>query len=308
MVFMPTTEQTKLERWIQAACIAEASVPKPGNVHPGADFPDLRYEDFVRSAALASPFLAQAGTLGVGPAILEAIRATRQVVNTNTNLGICLLIAPLAAVPLEQDWREGVADVLSRTTLDDSIAVYWAIRCAEPGGMGQIDAQDVSEQPTLPLKEVMQLGAAGTRETLFHPRDSIARQYTENYWQVDLAVESFRRWTLRTSLENSIIGLHLSLLAAIPDTLIARKRGISTAIEAACRAAGVLSDGWPENPVSNRRLAEFDAWLRADGHQRNPGTTADLVAAVLFLALRERHVSVGELESLAVEVICEESE
>jgi len=28
-------------------------------------------------------------------------------------------------------------------------------------------------------------------------------------------------------------------------------------------------------------------WLRADGNRRNPGTSADLVAATLFVALRE---------------------
>jgi triphosphoribosyl-dephospho-CoA synthetase len=27
--------------------------------------------------------------------------------------------------------------------------------------------------------------------------------------------------------------------------------------------------------------------LRADGHRRNPGATADLIAAALFVALRE---------------------
>jgi triphosphoribosyl-dephospho-CoA synthase len=36
-----------------------------------------------------------------------------------------------------------------------------------------------------------------------------------------------------------------------------------------------------------RALTELDFWLRSDGHRRNPGTTADLIAAGLFVGLRE---------------------
>ncbi len=34
------------------------------------------------------------------------------------------------------------------------------------------------------------------------------------------------------------------------------------------------------------RIGELDFWLRSDGHRRNPGTTADLVAASLFAAIQ----------------------
>ena len=301
-------DQTQLERWIRAACVAEATAPKPGNVHPGAAFDDLSYEDFVRSAEAASPHLAQAETLGVGTAVLNSIRATRAMVGTNTNLGICLLIAPLAVVPLQRDWPTGVAEVLAHLSVEDSRKMYEAIRIAEPGGLGEVREQSISEAPTLPVQQIMKLGAIGTRKTLFIPRDSIARQYAEDYWQIALAVESFRRWTERTSLVNAIVGLHLSLMAALPDTLIARKCGMPTAIEASRRAATVLAGGWPEVPASRTQLADFDGWLRTDGHCRNPGTTADLVAAVLFLALRERQVDVGDLETLPAEATREELE
>jgi triphosphoribosyl-dephospho-CoA synthase len=49
----------------------------------------------------------------------------------------------------------------------------------------------------------------------------------------------------------------------------------------------VLAAGWPDGEVGVARLDEFDAWLRADGHARNPGATADLVTAALFAALRD---------------------
>jgi triphosphoribosyl-dephospho-CoA synthase len=57
------------------------------------------------------------------------------------------------------------------------------------------------------------------------------------------------------------------------------------AAEASRRAAEVLAAGWPDAPADPLRA--FDAWLRADGHARNPGATADLVTAALFAALRD---------------------
>ena len=55
--------------------------------------------------------------------------------------------------------------------------------------------------------------------------------------------------------------------------------------EVSLRAGRVLeSDDYP------REIAVFDFWLRADGHRRNPGTTADLIAAGLFVLLREERL------------------
>jgi hypothetical protein len=42
---------------------------------------------------------------------------------------------------------------------------------------------------------------------------------------------------------------------------------------------------------SRKLLAELDAWLRAEGNGRNPGTSADLVTACLFVALREGRIT-----------------
>jgi triphosphoribosyl-dephospho-CoA synthase len=89
-------------------------------------------------------------------------------------------------------------------------------------------------------------------------------------------------------LETAIVGCHLHLMAHYPDTLIARKRCRAEAEEAAARAKRVLDAGWPILAAGPAALDELDAWLRAEGRGRNPGTTADLVTACLFVALRER--------------------
>src|SRR5690606_18642089 len=88
----------RLAMQIRRACHWEATARKPGNVHPGASFADLTYEDFLRSADVVAPILARAGAMGVGVSILRSVEATLRVTPSNSNLGIVLLIAPLAAV------------------------------------------------------------------------------------------------------------------------------------------------------------------------------------------------------------------
>ncbi len=252
----------------QIACILEATARKPGNVHRLADFPgDAHYLDFLLTAAAIAGPLDRAGTIGLGPSILEAVEATRRIVATNANLGMILLLAPLACVPEDRPIREGVADVLRRTTVDDAAHVYRAIRLASPGGLGDAPEQDVASEPTVTLREAMALAA---------DRDLVARQYATDY--VDLFDLSLPAMGSGDNLESAILASFLATLAARPDTLIARKRGREIAEEASRRAAEAMASG---------DLARLDAWLRGDGHARNPGATADLIAATLFVALRD---------------------
>src|SRR5262245_6783415 len=90
---------------VQFACILEATARKPGNVHRFRDFEDLTFPDLLISAATIAPILAESSSLGVGQAILAAVKATRRVVKTNTNLGMILLLAPLSAACHEIDLR-----------------------------------------------------------------------------------------------------------------------------------------------------------------------------------------------------------
>ncbi len=89
------------------------------------------------------------------------------------------------------------------------------------------------------------------------------------------------------TLSDAIVHVHLELMSAYPDSLIARRRGADVAHQAAGMAARVLAAGKPREQPYEDALADLDFWLRADGHRRNPGTTADLLAAGLFAALRD---------------------
>ena len=273
-------QTSRLTELLREACRLEVLAHKPGNVHPDASFRDLTCDDFLRSADAMAPILAETAALGIGAAVLEAVRATRAAVPTNSNLGMILLLAPLAAVPSDVSLRDGIGDCLRQTTIEDARLVYQAIRLAAPGGLGRADDQDVEHEPTLTLTEVMRLAAA---------RDRIAAQYANDFSDVlDLAVPTLLEWSARTNdWEQSIIGLHLSLMARLPDSLIARKCGETVAAESAERAQHVLDSGWPVTDPARALCSDLDRWLRADQHRRNPGTTADLVAAAIFAGLRD---------------------
>src|SRR5689334_7796899 len=131
----------------QTACVWEATARKAGNVHRYCDFDDAGYLDFVLSAAAIAPVLDRADERPVGQTILLAVEATRRVVGSNTNLGMILLLAPLAAVPREEDLRTGVARIVADLDVADSVTTYQAIRLANPGGLGVAQEQDVAASP-----------------------------------------------------------------------------------------------------------------------------------------------------------------
>lgn len=262
------------------ACLLEATAAKPGNVHRSADFEDLTYLDFAASAMAIGPVFAAVDSQRVGMLVLEAVRATRRVVATNTNLGMLLLLAPLAKVPRDVTLADGIGRVLAELNADDCRDVYEAIRLAEPGGLGEAEAADVHGEPPADLVAAMRLAPA---------HDLVARQYTNDFAEVLgrivpwLAEGIARDWPL----QDVIVYTHLRLMRDFPDGLIARKCGIELAARAAAGAAKVLDAGEPPEDEYRWALADFDFWLRSDHHRRNPGTTADLIAAGLFAALRD---------------------
>lgn len=257
--------------------MAEVLAPKAGNVHSEAAFDDLTWLDFVASAIATAPILDGAAEDGVGQTVLACVRATQEAVGSNTNLGIILLLAPLCAVPIEVTLVRGIHEVLAAMNDQDTRAVYEAIRLADPGGLGHAPEGDVHQVPTLGLIEAMKLTAG---------RDTLAQQYINDFHDVigRLAPRLSQR---DQPLDRAIIRAHLEQMAHEPDSLIGRKCGEPTARASQDRAAAVLEAGWPDSPLAVKLFHELDAWLRAEGNRRNPGTSADLVTAGLFTALRE---------------------
>lgn len=266
------------------ACVLEATAAKPGNVYRGADFADVSYVDFLASAVAIGPAMSAAASgERVGAAVRRAIEATRAVTSSNTNLGIVLLLAPLAKVRGNEEWVLGAAGVLAGLNAADAADVYEAIRAAKPGGLGKAAEYDVAESPPADLLEAMRLAA---------DRDSVARQYARNFVDVFRVVVPALRVGIAAGwpLADVIVHAFLVTLSRLPDSLIARKCGWEVARRVSDQAAAVIGCGGPGEASYQDAVSELDFWLRGDGHRRNPGTTADLVTAGLFVCLRNGEV------------------
>ncbi len=283
-----TLEPEEIAPLVQAACLFEVSALKPGNVNRLHDFHDTRFEDFLLSAVAIGPAFGHVLEVGIGETVLRAVRDTRRVVQVNTNLGMILLLAPLARASgqVGGPLRERLGQVLAALTVADARAVYEAIRVVAPGGLGRAEAQDVSQEPTLTLREAMALAAA---------RDRVASEYATGY---EVTFERTLPCLAQARRQGfgwpeAIAEAFLTVLAAVPDTLIARKEGTAVAEQVSSFAREVLAAGNAGSAARAQAVAALDAELRVRGNRLNPGTTADLVAAATFVALAEERRSDG---------------
>ena len=276
----------------QLACLLEARAPKPGNVSPGRDFADIGYDDFVASAAAIGARFAHVADMPLGELVRAGVEATARWAPSNTNLGILLLLAPLAKAALwPNDLRSNLAGVLEATTVDDAREVYAAIRLANPGGLGRAANQDVGREPTLPLRDVMRLAA---------DRDGVAREYDTGFAATfDIGAPALRQARADgLGWDDAIVETFLTLLAAAPDTHIARRAGVDRATSVSRLAVSVLADGGVRTDGGRQSVARFDRSLRDERHLANPGTTADLTAAAIFVVLLEDGWRRGKASSL----------
>jgi triphosphoribosyl-dephospho-CoA synthase len=269
------------------ACWLDVAVRKPGNVSVFSAGHRMQAEMFVASARAAAGPLFERGA-GVGQRIEAAMDATWRAAGCNTNLGILLLCAPIAAATEREgacasvaSLRAAIESVLAALDLDDARAAYRAIAQANPGGLGQAPAQDVHDEPTLGLREAMALAAS---------RDTIARQYLSglaDLFDVGLAalapgfvlMEGEAGELVSHASAAAVQQLYLSYLRFIPDSHIVRKHG-----EAVAQTVMTAAQGWAcvTEPGSDPDFAAWDETLKAQGI--NPGTSADLSVATLLLA------------------------
>ena len=270
---------------LHKACRLDVVAFKPGNVSLCSPGHGMQAQDFLLSAQRAVPALCVTGR-SVGERILSAVRATVAAVGCNTNLGIVLLLAPIAAAAARGgDFKAALHAVLGELDHEDTAHCYAAIRLANPAGLGRADEGDVHEPPAHDLLSAMQLAAT---------RDSIARQYATVYNDlfacgVPVLVRQRSRWH---SLAWATTACYLAFLARWPDSHVARKHGPEVAGALCIKAAEVAKALEAcENPRSfAEALLAFDSELKTRGV--NPGTSADLtVASVAILLLQERFPS-----------------
>lgn len=280
-----TLDQLSVGNIATLASLLEVTAPKPGNVHRGADFEDVTFTDFVTSGVLLGETIDRSAKASIGSTVLDAVRWNQQIVGTNTNLGIVLLLVPMAKC-LEQQGKldvESMNTTLAQLNKDDCRFVYEAIKIASPGGLGSVDKHDVNDSAPDDLLKAMAFSAK---------RDRVAKQYTDGFFDVfqevvALLVQGQEQFS---TIEEAIVFAHVSLMARFPDSLIVRKNGSEVGDKTVSMAGDCIDALQLGTKQFYARVSDLDLWLRSDGHRRNPGTTADLIAAGLFAAIANSQI------------------
>jgi len=281
----------RIAQIVQEACILEVCAPKPGNVNRKHDFSDTSFEDFLLSALAIGPAFEDAAQVSVGQIVARATSDCRRRVQSNTNLGMILLLAPLAKACFYSievlgtlcsadivSIRKNLHGVLHSLNGEDARLAYKAIRTINPGGLDEVSVQDIVGEPAVTLFEAMDLAKE---------RDSIASEYVTDFEiTFDTGLPALKNALSHgADFSDAVVHAFLVILSRVPDTLIARKNGLDVSQQVSERAGDVLSGGSVFTPEGKVKIVELDKTLRDDANKLNPGTTADLTTAAVFLAL-----------------------
>jgi len=300
-----------VSRCLQLAILLEVSAyPKPGNVHRTSDFQETRYEHFLASAVAVAPhfkFAAEKGIrvsagkispydVEIGDIIRNAVMSMREWQSGgNTLLGSIILLSPIAVAAgmtfaegpfsLER-LRKEMKVVVECSTPKDAVAVYDAIGTAKPGGLGGAPKLDVTD-PTSKQRILEDKVTLFDVFKIASGYDSIASEWVNNYpVTFDLGYPYFIQQLEKTrDVNTATVHVFLKVLSEVPDSLIARKVGLTKAKEVSAQAKQVLEAGGLSTPSGRESLGRLDEKLRDPAHQLNPGTTADITAAVLAVSI-----------------------
>lgn len=262
-----------------ALLLEVAGTPKPGNVDRHRDHDDLRFAQFLAGAVGAREGLAMAERGGgVGDAFERAVAGMRRQEGGNTQFGCLLLLVPLVRTVGSGDLsRSRAADVCAATTAADAAGFYRAFDHvdvsvpAPPDGLAVPDvrrgseAVDTLHERGLSLYDVMADAAE---------RDGNAREWVEGFPRTFAAAERLR--AADGPVEERVSRAFLRLLAEREDGVVRRTAGPAAAREVTERAQAALA-------------GEEDPETLADEFVErgiNPGTTADVTAAAVFVALQ----------------------
>lgn len=287
----------------QISSVLEVSgYPKPGNVHRTRDFHDMVFEDFIISGIVIGDTIREAASFGseinnsisfkeanIGKYILKAVKETDKWIANNTNLGIIMLITPIAisaAISNSIDeLRENIHNIIVNSTVIDTIALYEAIGIADAGGMGEqkefsVTSDDAIKElieNNLNIFDVLNISSSW---------DSLAKELTNKMpVTFDIGYPIFSKLNKEYSTNLATITTFLTILSEVPDTLISRKYGDEKALEVSNLAREVLDSMDTDEDLNtfNKKIKDFDDFLFEN--KLNPGTTADLTASSIMVSL-----------------------
>lgn len=286
-------DEDYVARCAALALLLEVSAsPKPGNVDRHHDFADTKYEHFLASSVAAYPVFRAAAQEGVkwaeegrkchiGKLIRAAVEESmRWQSGGNTHFGSFMLLIPLAAAAGASEGisrlKANACEIMQRTTVEDAIELYKAfpkarvrVRSVEQLDVLDPRSQDEIRRRGLTLYDILRISA---------DYDAISRELTGGFELTFKYAEVIREGTRQAGLNAAIVRAYLEMLSTEPDTFVATKFGEAAAVEVSKRARSVLARG-----CNDEELRRFDEeLLRA---KINPGATADITAAAIFVAL-----------------------
>jgi len=284
-----------------ASALEVSGYPKPGNVHRTRDFHDMVFEDFLISGIAIGDTIREAATraqeinnsisfkeANLGKFILQGVKETDKWVANNTNLGIVMLITPLAmsaAISNNLDeLRENVNNLVFFSTVIDAIALYEAISIADAGGMGEQAEADVTSSEASQelivknwnIHDVLKISSSW---------DALAMELTSKMpVTFEIGYPTFSKFKKKSSINLATIITFLTILSQVPDTLISRKYGVEKAKEVSSLAKDILDLKDIDDDMTDfkNKLIEFDDYLFQN--KLNPGTTADFTASSIMVS------------------------
>jgi len=261
---------TPVERAQMAMVLEVTAYPKPGNVDRCHDYEGTRLEHFLASAILARPALERAAGCsgGIGEILREAVRLTTVHGGGNTHFGAFILLIPL----LRGGDIPGAIQAVKDSTVEDAVNFYQAFSLTKvrmlPG-----DPLDVADPRALDL--IRDRGMT-LFDVMDHSKehDMVAREWVNGFHLTRKAADQLHRVGCG---RKGVVETSLRLLSTETDTFIVKEHGPLVAEEVRRRAAEVLG--------GRGDLAAFDSECIARGI--NPGSTADIIIAAIYIALGE---------------------
>ncbi|MHA1670471.1 MAG: triphosphoribosyl-dephospho-CoA synthase [Promethearchaeota archaeon] len=299
-------------RCINLASLLELSGwPKPGNVHRLKDFEYTRFEHFLAGISAIQPnfrFFSERvnnelknnednyGFIKLGQFFKSASYQMMQwQQGGNVLLGHLLILAPLVAAGIIcfklqlftiSDFSEILKKIIEDTTINDTVSLYKAIKFCNPGGLGKVDKYDLNDDNSIneikndkiTLKNIFELS---------QDYDMISREYSTNFSIIlrEGLPYFFNIYENYNDINIATVNTFLKILSNHPDTLIIRKSGLSNAKYISQAADRVLKLGGIATKNGQKSVIKLDKKLHYEKGLMNPGTTADILAGILFCAL-----------------------
>ncbi|MHA1913033.1 MAG: triphosphoribosyl-dephospho-CoA synthase [Promethearchaeota archaeon] len=310
--FLTVKTTDDILRCITLASLLEVSGwPKPGNVHRTKDFEDTRFEHFLAGIAAIQPnfrklFERVSQHSFIGDDDYKLIKLGQFFKNAakmmmmwqkggNVLIGHILILAPLATTAMLcikssktsiNNFKQVLHKTINNTSVDDALNLYEALRLCNPGGLGTVEKYDINNKNSpknlkddgINLKKIFELSKE---------RDLISSEYSTDF---NITLNEGLPYFLHTfnqfkDTNIATVNTFLHILALHPDSLIIRKSGIEPAKYVSNIASKILKKGGISSEEGLTLTINLDKELQKKKGKLNPGTTADIVAGILFSAL-----------------------